>query len=135
MLRRGVVPAAAAAAGIAAVAAAGAAGGRARDRAGRAGTASAPAAAARGIRGVISAAGPADGAGRAIVAGARARAAVLIVRVARSAHRTGGGILAAGVAAGIGDEAWEHDAAIDAVITHKIRPPEISLGDGLRSIL
>ena len=93
----------------------------------------AAAAAARGVRGVISAAGSADRAGRAIVAGAGARAAVRGIRIARSAHRAG--VPAAGVAAGIGDEAGEYDTAIDTVITHNVRPPEISLGDCLRSIL
>lgn len=118
-----------------AVAPAGAAGGRACDEAGRAGIAPAPAAAAaaRGVRGVISAAGSADRDGRAIVAGAGARAAVRGIRIARSAHRAG--VPAAGVAAGIGDEAGEYDTAIDTVITHNVRPPEISLGDCLRSIL
>ena len=89
----------------------------------------AAAAAARraGVRGIIAAAGSADRAGgAAVIAGAGARAAVRAVRVAGSADRTG--VPAAGVAAGIGDEAGEHDAAIDAVITHKVRPPEISLG-------
>ena len=83
---------------------------------------------------MIAAAGSADRAGgAAVVAGAGARAAVRAVRVAGSADRTG--VPAAGVAAGIGDEAGEHDTAIDTVITHNVRPHEISLGDCLRSIL